>query len=62
MLEARSQGFHLDSISPLQMSAWQEAMSSADANGDGSLSFLEFQDAIKMAETAVCAAMNGKEA
>ena len=44
------------------MSAWQEAMSSADANGDGSLSFLEFQDAIKMAETAVCAALNGKEA
>ena len=44
------------------MSAWQEAMSAADANGDGSLSFLEFQDAIKMAETAVLDAMKSSDA
>ena len=35
------------------MEPWQAAMREADCNGDGSLSFLEFQDAIKMAETKV---------
>ena len=35
------------------MRPWQKAMSDADANGDGSLSFLEFQDAIKLAENSV---------
>jgi len=35
------------------MEPWKEAMRQADANGDGSLSFLEFQDAIKLAEQAV---------
>ena len=38
------------------MRPWQEAMKSADANGDNCLSFLEFQDAIKMAEKGVAAA------
>ena len=33
------------------MRPWQKAMREADLNGDGSLSFLEFQDAIKLAET-----------
>ena len=37
------------------MGPWQEAMKQADCNGDGSLSFLEFQDAIKMAEEKVLA-------
>ena len=32
------------------MRPWQRAMREADVNGDGSLSFLEFQDAIKLAE------------
>ena len=35
------------------MRPWQKAMSDADVNGDGSLSFLEFQDAIKLAENNV---------
>ena len=35
------------------MEPWKDAMRQADANGDGSLSFLEFQDAIKLAEQAV---------
>ena len=35
------------------MRPWQKAMKDADANGDGSLSFLEFQDAIKLAENNV---------
>ena len=43
------------------MTPWQEAMRAADVNGDGSLSFLEFQDAIKMAEEAVLAALAAKE-
>ena len=36
-------------------------MKAADVNGDGSLSFLEFQDAIKMAEEAVLEAIDRKE-
>ena len=43
------------------MKPWQDAMRAADVNGDGSLSFLEFQDAIKMAEEAVLAAIDRKE-
>ena len=43
------------------MRPWQEAMKEADVNGDGSLSFLEFQDAIKMAEEAVLAAIEGNQ-
>ena len=35
------------------MRPWQKAMRDADSNGDGSLSFLEFQDAIKLAENNV---------
>ena len=36
-------------------------MSDADVNGDGSLSFLEFQDAIKLAENNVFQARGGHE-
>ena len=36
---------------------WQEAMKAADHNGDNRISFLEFQDAIKMAEKAVSSAV-----
>ena len=43
-----------------QLRPWQDAMNAADVNGDGSLSFLEFQDAIKMAEEAVLAALAAK--
>ena len=43
------------------MRPWQRAMSDADANGDGSLSFLEFQDAIKLAETNVFKAREERE-
>merc|ERR1719427_1301213 len=32
------------------MKPWQDAMKMADNDGDGDLSFLEFQDAIKLAE------------
>ena len=32
------------------MKPWQDAMMTADNDGDGDLSFLEFQDAIKLAE------------
>ena len=43
------------------MRPWQKAMSDADANGDGSLSFLEFQDAIKLAENNVFQAREKRE-
>ena len=41
----------------LKMRPWQEAMKAADHNGDNRISFLEFQDAIKMAEKAVSSAV-----
>lgn len=43
------------------MRPWQKAMSDADVNGDGSLSFLEFQDAIKLAENNVFQAREAGE-
>ena len=43
------------------MEPWQQAMRDADCNGDGALSFLEFQDAIKMAEEKVIALEKRKE-
>ena len=33
-----------------QMKTWKEALKEADSNNDGKLSFLEFQDAVKLAE------------
>ena len=33
-----------------QVSAWKEAMAESDFNNDGKLTFLEFQDAVKLAE------------
>ena len=44
-----------------QIGPWQEAMREADCNGDGALSFLEFQDAIKMAEEKVLALQRENE-
>ena len=44
-----------------QMAPWQKAMKDADCNGDGALSFLEFQDAIKMAEQNVLMITNSEE-
>lgn len=32
------------------MKTWKEALKEADSNNDGKLSFLEFQDAVKLAE------------
>ena len=43
------------------MRPWQKAMSDADVNGDGLLSFLEFQDAIKLAENNVFQARGGRD-
>ena len=34
----------------LQIKTWKEALKEADSNQDGKLSFLEFQDAVKLAE------------
>ena len=33
-----------------QIKTWKEALKEADSNKDGKLSFLEFQDAVKLAE------------
>ena len=33
-----------------QMKTWKEALKEADSNNDGKLSFLEFQNAVKLAE------------
>lgn len=32
------------------MKTWKEALKEADSNNDGKLSFLEFQNAVKLAE------------
>jgi hypothetical protein len=43
------------------MGPWQEAMREADCSGDGALSFLEFQDGVKMAEEKVLALAKAEE-
>ena len=42
------------------MKAWQDGMKKGDINGDGTLSFLEFQDAIKIAENNLIADLKQK--
>ena len=43
------------------MGSWQEAMREADCSGYGALSFLEFQDGVKMAEEKVLALAKAEE-
>ena len=43
------QFLHLN-LRTFQMKTWKEAVKEADSNNDGKLTFLEFQDAVKLAE------------
>ena len=40
----------IDIVACYQLKTWKAAMKEADFNKDGKLSYLEFQDAVKLAE------------